>query len=91
LFWNACVPAFREADLLQKLANAMADRYMYLPSLGVLVLGVWGACELTRSWRRQIVVLSAAGAGLIILCISFRKPFVSTRTASMPVETSLKH
>ena len=39
--------------LVQTGAQAMADRHTYLPSLGVLVLAVWGAYELTRRWRYQ--------------------------------------
>jgi protein O-mannosyl-transferase len=34
--------------LVQVGAQAMADRYTYLPSLGVLLLAVWGAHELTQ-------------------------------------------
>ena len=39
----------------------MADRYTYLPSIGVLLLAVWGACELTRGWRYQVMALSVGG------------------------------
>ena len=39
--------------LVQVGAQAMADRYTYIPSLGVLILAVWGAYELTRRWRYQ--------------------------------------
>jgi tetratricopeptide (TPR) repeat protein len=42
--------------LVQMSPAAMADRYTYLPSLGVLVLAVWGACELVQGkaeGRRQ--------------------------------------
>ena len=34
-------------------SQAMADRYTYIPSLGVLILAVWGVYELTRRWRYQ--------------------------------------
>jgi Flp pilus assembly protein TadD len=49
--------------------QAMADRYTYIPSLGVLVLVAWGACELTRGWRFSVTALSVAGSAAIILCI----------------------
>jgi Flp pilus assembly protein TadD len=59
--------------LVQVGAQAMADRYSYVPSVGMLVLTIWGADELTRRWRHHAVVLSLAGVVAIILC------FVSTR------------
>ena len=48
--------------------QALADRYTYIPSLGVLIGLSWGAFELTRRWRHQAVVLWLAGAAAIILC-----------------------
>ena len=36
------------SQLVQTGAHPMADRYTYLPSLGVLILAVWGACELMQ-------------------------------------------
>ena len=47
--------------LVQVGEQAMADRYTYIPSLGVLILAIWGAYELTRRWRYQVMVLSVAG------------------------------
>jgi tetratricopeptide (TPR) repeat protein len=55
--------------LVQVGDQAMADRYTYLPSLGVLVLGVWGAYELTRGSRSQVLALSVAGAGAGAVCL----------------------
>ncbi len=43
-------------QLVQTGGHAMADRYTYLPSLGVLILAVWGAYELVEGkgeGRRQ--------------------------------------
>ena len=54
--------------LVQVGEQAMADRYMYVPSVGVLMLTVWGGYELTRSWRHQVISLALAGAAAIILC-----------------------
>ena len=47
----------------------MADRFTYVPSIGVLILTVWGACELTRRWRYQAMALSVAGGAAIVLCL----------------------
>jgi tetratricopeptide (TPR) repeat protein len=48
---------------------AMADRWTYMPSVGVLLLAVWGASELTRCWRYQVLALSVAGGAAIVLCV----------------------
>ena len=56
--------------LVQVGDQALADRYMYIPSLGLIAMIVWGAHELTRSWREQGTVLPIAGATAVIICIS---------------------
>ena len=56
--------------LVQAGGQAMADRYTYLPSLGVLVLAVWGACEMTRSWRYQLPAWSVAGGAAVVICLA---------------------
>ena len=55
--------------LVQVGGQAMADRYTYIPSLGVLILAIWGAYELTRRWRYQVMALSVAGGVAIVLCL----------------------
>ena len=59
--------------LVQVGGQAMADRYTYLPSLGVLILVVWGAYELTRRWRYQVMALSVAGSAAIVLCLALTR------------------
>lgn len=59
--------------LVQVGAQSMADRYVYVPSLGVLISAVWGVFELTRRWRHQMIVLSVAGSAVIILCIGLTR------------------
>jgi protein O-mannosyl-transferase len=56
--------------LVQTGMQAMADRHTYLPSLGVLILTIWGVYELTRGWRYHQIALSAAGSAAIVLCIA---------------------
>jgi Flp pilus assembly protein TadD len=56
------------SQVIQSGTHAMADRYTYLPSLGVLILAAWFACELTRRWRYQARVFSVAGSAAIVLC-----------------------
>jgi tetratricopeptide (TPR) repeat protein len=54
--------------LIQVGDQSLADRYMYLPSLGLLIMIVWGICELTRSWRQQQMALGVAGSVATVLC-----------------------
>src|ERR1035438_3396447 len=44
--------------LVQVGGQAMADRYTYLPSIGVLILTAWGAYDLTRGRRYQVLGFS---------------------------------
>ena len=55
--------------LVQVGEQAMADRYMYLPSLGLLIHLVWGGYELIKNWPQRGKILSGFSAGAIILCI----------------------
>ena len=66
-FLGTLVPVI---GLVQVGSQAMADRYTYLPSLGVLILIVWGAYELTRSWRYQVPASAVAGGGALVLCVA---------------------
>jgi tetratricopeptide (TPR) repeat protein len=59
--------------LVQVGSQAMADRYTYLPSVGMLILTIWGAYELTRRWRHQATVLSLAGAAALVLCMALTR------------------
>jgi Flp pilus assembly protein TadD len=65
-FLGTLVPVI---GLVQVGEQAMADRYSYLPSLGVLVLAIWGLYELTQGWRYQVMALSVAGCGASVLCL----------------------
>jgi tetratricopeptide (TPR) repeat protein len=60
--------------LVQVGAQSMADRYSYVPSLGLFLLVVWGFHELTRRWRPQPFAASVFAA--IILCCCIRLTFV---------------
>lgn len=45
--------------------QARADRYTYLPQIGLYVLIAWGIADLTRRWRFQAQVVGAGGAAII--------------------------
>ena len=42
--------------------QAHADRYTYLPQIGIYLLLTWGIADLTRTWRARKAILSAAAA-----------------------------
>jgi len=42
-----------------------ADRYTYLPQVGLDIALVWLIWDLTKSWRQQKIVLSGAGAFVV--------------------------
>ena len=44
-----------------------------MPSLGVLILAIWGAYELTRRWRYHVIALSVAGSAAIVLCLALTR------------------
>jgi tetratricopeptide (TPR) repeat protein len=66
-FWfiGTLVPVI---GLVQVGIQAMADRYTYIPSLGIFVLIVWGISELARRWRQEALAGALAGLAAVILC-----------------------
>jgi FKBP-type peptidyl-prolyl cis-trans isomerase/Tfp pilus assembly protein PilF len=47
--------------------QAMADRYTYLPSFGLLLAGLWSGREAIRFWEPRRLVVAAAGV-LLAVC-----------------------
>jgi len=64
-FCGTLVPVI---GLVQVGGQAMADRYTYIPSLGLLILTVWGAYELAKRGRHHEAALGGAGCAAMILC-----------------------
>ena len=52
---------------------AMADRFTYIPSLGLFISALWGAYELTRNWLHQRMALRVVGCVAIILCLALTR------------------
>jgi tetratricopeptide (TPR) repeat protein len=69
-FLGTLVPVI---GLVQVGQQAMADRYTYIPSLGVLILGVWAACELSQHQRHRVLVLSLSGGAAFVLCLALTR------------------
>jgi tetratricopeptide (TPR) repeat protein len=49
--------------------QALADRYTYVPHIGLFLLLVWGGYDLLSQWRRGPVVGAAAVAVLLAACV----------------------
>lgn len=64
-FWylGTLVPVI---GLVQVGRQAMADRYTYVPLIGLFVLIAWGVDALSGSWNRRQVVL-AVGTAVVVL------------------------
>jgi tetratricopeptide (TPR) repeat protein len=45
--------------------QAIADRYTYMPSIGILIIIAWAAAEFTANWRHRKIALSIAAALLL--------------------------
>ncbi len=69
-FLGALVPVI---GLVQVGVQSLADRYTYFPMIGILVLLVWGAWDLTRCSRYQPLILSAAGTATIACCLALTR------------------
>jgi tetratricopeptide (TPR) repeat protein len=54
--------------LIQVGYHARADRYTYIPLIGIFILLSWGAHELTRHWRYQMAALCATATAIVLLC-----------------------
>jgi Flp pilus assembly protein TadD len=54
--------------LVQVGSQSMADRYTYVPLIGVLVMGVWGASDVVARWTGRRVALPAAAVAIVIAC-----------------------
>ena len=54
--------------LVQVGLQAMADRFSYVPSIGLFTSLSWGAWALTKTWRYQVVAVSGAATVVMVLC-----------------------
>jgi tetratricopeptide (TPR) repeat protein len=55
--------------LIQVGSQAMADRYTYIPLIGISIMAAWGVPEALARWRLKRVMIGL-GCGLIVLLLS---------------------
>jgi protein O-mannosyl-transferase len=61
------------SGLVQAGAQAMADRFMYVPAIGIFVAVIWGLHGLVTSGRYQRLLLSVAASAAIVLCLALTR------------------
>ncbi|HEV2691272.1 MAG TPA: tetratricopeptide repeat protein [Verrucomicrobiae bacterium] len=66
-FWFAgtLIPTI---GLVQVGGAAMADRYMYVPVIGIFIIGAWALGEICTRWRGTQPAVITLAALLVILC-----------------------
>ncbi len=57
--------------LIQVGRQSMADRYTYLPMIGIAMVLTWGISALASKGRVHKYVLTGAGVAAVVLCIGF--------------------
>lgn len=63
--------------LIQVGAFSRADRFTYVPLIGVFLLLTWGAHELSARWRYRIVILPAFAAAAVLGCAVLTRQEIS--------------
>ena len=61
------------SGLVQAGAQALADRFMYVPAIGILVAVIWGLHELARGGGYQKIGLAVAGGAVVVLCLALTR------------------
>jgi protein O-mannosyl-transferase len=56
--------------LVQVGAQSMADRYSYIPLIGLFVIVAWGTHELTEYWRLHPLLPCVLAIGVLLACIT---------------------
>jgi len=66
-FLGTLVPTI---GIVQVGLQSMADRYTYLPSIGILILAVWGVNDLLNSHPQKIKIAAVAGSIVFAVCLA---------------------
>jgi protein O-mannosyl-transferase len=64
-FWGTMIPVI---GLVQVGSQAMADRYTYVPLVGLFIMVAWGAAEIRASWRVPAAPVGVGAALLLVGC-----------------------
>jgi protein O-mannosyl-transferase len=56
--------------LVQVGSHSRADRYAYVPLIGIFLIVAWGVCDLTRRWQLQRPLLALMASLAMLLCMA---------------------
>jgi tetratricopeptide (TPR) repeat protein len=73
--------------LIQVGSQAHADRYTYLPQIGIAIAFTWGIAEWSKPWRHRPIVLGALAA-LVLATLAF---LAHTQTTHWKTRLALWH
>jgi tetratricopeptide (TPR) repeat protein len=62
-----CVTLLPVIGIVQVGLQSMADRYMYLPSIGIFVLAVWSISSVSRTVHNRRAILSVASVAVLAI------------------------
>jgi tetratricopeptide (TPR) repeat protein len=48
--------------------QSIADRYTYIPAIGLFIVFAWGVADLTAGWPRRTLPLAAGAAAVLVAC-----------------------
>jgi tetratricopeptide (TPR) repeat protein len=68
---------FPVIGLAQTGIQSMADRYSYIPSIGVLIPVVWISRQFAERWKVSPLALSVVAAGLALTCVALTRRQIS--------------
>src|SRR5207245_2438854 len=54
--------------LVQVGSQAIADRYTYVPLIGLFLLFCWSVFDLLAGWRHQGIVLAVSAGAVLLAC-----------------------
>jgi protein O-mannosyl-transferase len=66
-FWYI-VTLLPVVGLVQIGSQSLADRYSYIPGIGLVIILVWGISELTTSLPARLALLAACATGAVVVC-----------------------
>ena len=49
-------------------AQSIADRYTYIPAIGLFIVFAWGLADLTAGWPKRTLPLAAGAAAVLVAC-----------------------
>lgn len=50
--------------------QGLADRYTYIPLIGLSIILAWGAQDLVARWRYRTAILASAGGASLVFCMA---------------------